>query len=62
MKDDIIIHPDILPPCPEAGGQEGRKRFAEACEELGYVLAILDHGMKIRGAYLDVFAVVPLDE
>ena len=113
------LHPDILPPCPEAGGWEGMKRFAQACEELGYIFAIhdqyrdyyldaksynprhtvldengnrsfhstwyggaqsflcpslalghvkknhgaiLDHGVKMRGAYLDVFAVVPPDE
>lgn len=113
------LHPDVLPPCPEAGGWEGMKRFAETCEELGYVFAIhdqyrdyyldaksydsrhtildrsgnrptgstwyggkqsilcsrlalghvkknyqalLDHGVKVRGAYLDVFAVVPPDE
>jgi hypothetical protein len=113
------LHPDILPPCPEAGGWEGMKRFAETCEQLGYVfaihdqyrdyyldansynprhtildrsgnrplhsiwfggkqsilcsrlapghvkknyLALLNHGVKVRGAYLDVFAVVPPDE
>jgi hypothetical protein len=113
------LHPDVLPPCPEAGGWEGMKRFAETCEELGYVFAIhdqyrdyyldaksydprhtildqngnrphgstwyggnqsilcsrlalghvkknyiglLEHGVKVRGAYLDVFAVVPPDE
>lgn len=113
------LHPDVLPPCPEAGGWEGMKRFAETCDELGYVFAIhdqyrdyyldaksydprhtildrnanrphgstwfggnqsilcarlalghvkknyqalLNHGVKVRGAYLDVFAVVPPDE
>jgi hypothetical protein len=113
------LHPDILPPCPEAGGWEGMKRFAETCDQLGYVFAIhdqyrdyyldaksydprhtvldrtgnrpyssiwyggkqsilcsrlalghvkknylslLNHGVKVRGAYLDVFAVVPPDE
>lgn len=113
------LHPDILPPCPEAGGWDGMKRFGDACAELGYIFAIhdqyrdyyldamsynprhallnenggygfhstwyggaqaflcpslalghvrknhralLDHGIKIRGAYLDVFAVVPPDE
>jgi len=113
------LHPDVLPPCPEAGGWEGMKRFAETCDELGYVFAIHDqyrdyyldaqsydprhtildhdgkrpthsiwfggresilcsrlalghvkknyssllrHGIKVRGAYLDVFAVVPPDE
>lgn len=113
------LHPDILPPCPEAGGWDGMRRFAEACDRLGVVFAIhdqyrdyyldsatynprnaqvaeggrrefhatwyggsqtylcpslapgfvarnhqaiLDHGVKLRGAYLDVFAVVPPDE
>jgi len=113
------LHPDIIPPCPKAGGWEGMKRLAEACDELGYIFAIhdqyrdyyldapsydprhtitdrsgnrpfhsiwyggkqsvlcprlalghvkknygwlLDHGIKVRGAYLDVFAVVPPDE
>lgn len=113
------FHPDILPPCPEAGGFDGMKRFGDACDELGYIFAIhdqyrdyyldaasyderhtimnengsrpfestwpggrqsilcssfapgyvkrnhralLDHGIKVKGAYLDVFAVVPPDE
>jgi hypothetical protein len=113
------LHPDIIPPCPEAGGWEGMKRFAETCDQLNYVFAIhdqyrdyyldaksydprhtildrngnrpygstwyggkqsilcsrlalghvkknylslLSHGVKVRGAYLDVFAVVPPDE
>ena len=113
------LHPDILPPCPGAGGWDGMKRFSEVCDRLGYVFAIhdqyrdyycdaasyqdrhtiineygdrpiesiwyggrqsilcssfapgyvkrnhkalLDHGIKLRGAYLDVFAVVAPDE
>ncbi|MHC4495362.1 MAG: DUF5696 domain-containing protein [Planctomycetota bacterium] len=113
------LHPDVIPPCLEAGGWEGMKSFAETCEQLGYVfaihdqyrdyyldaksydqrhtildrsgnrphgntwyggnqsilcsrlalghvkknyLALLRHGVKVRGAYLDVFAVVPPDE
>ena len=113
------LHPDIIPPCPEAGGWEGMKRFAETCDQLGFIFAIhdqyrdyyldaksydprhtildrngnrphgntwyggnqsilcsrlapghvkknylslLNHGVKVRGAYLDVFAVVPPDE
>ncbi len=113
------LHPDIIPPCPEAGGWEGMKRFAETCDQLNFVFAIhdqyrdyyldaksyeprhtildrdgnrpygstwyggkqsilcsrlapghvkknylslLSHGVKVRGAYLDVFAVVPPDE
>jgi len=113
------LHPDILPPCPEAGGWEGMKRFGQACQDLGFIFAIhdqyrdyyldaksynprlavldengnrsfhstwyggaqtflcpslalghvqknhraiLEHGVIMRGAYLDVFAVVPPDE
>ena len=113
------LHPDVLPPNDEAGGWAGLKRFAEACEELGYVFAVHDQyrdyymdapsydpaqtiieldgsrpghaiwyggkqsilcsslapgyvrrnigellrrEVKVRGAYLDVFAVVPGDE
>jgi hypothetical protein len=113
------LHPDVLPPCPEAGGWQGMKGLANTCEQLGYTFAIhdqyrdyyldaasydprhtlldrhgkrphgntwyggdqsilcshlalghvkknylglLDHGVKVRGAYLDVFAVVPPDE
>ena len=113
------LHPDVLPPSPEAGGWEGMKRFADVCDQLGYVFAIhdqyrdyyldapsyqerhtitdehgarplhstwyggrqsilcpslapghvrknhsaiLEHGVKLRGAYLDVFSVVPPDE
>ena len=113
------LHPDVLPPCIEAGGWEGMKHFGEVCERLGFVFAIHDqyrdfyldaasydprhtlldeagnrpsgstwyggsqsvlcsrlapgyvrrnhrallgHGIPLRGAYLDVFAVVPPDE
>jgi hypothetical protein len=113
------LHPDILPPCPEAGGWEGLKQLADVCDKLGYIFAlhdqyrdyyhdaasydprhtildekgerpfgntwnggdqsilcprlapgyvahnykeILAHDIKIRGAYLDVFSVVPPDE
>jgi hypothetical protein len=113
------LHPDIIPPCPEAGGWDGMKLFSEACEQLGYTFivhdqyrdyyvdaasyderhtligqngkrpygstwlggkqsilcatlapgyvkrnhdAIFDHGVKLKGAYLDVFAVVVPDE
>ncbi len=113
------LHPDILPPCPEAGGWEGMQRVAEVCDQLGYRFAIhdqyrdyyldarsyqdrhtlieesgkrpggntwyggrqsilcpslapghvrknhsaiLEHGVKLRGAYLDVFSVVPPEE
>jgi len=113
------LHPDNVPPCPEAGGWDGMRRLADTCEKLGYVFAIhdqyrdyyldaasyseartiinesggrpyestwpggkqsilcssfapgyvrrnhrelIDHGVKVKGAYLDVFAVVPPDE
>lgn len=113
------LHPDPLPPCPEAGGWEGLRQLAATCDELGYVLALHDQyrdyyhdapsydprhtvleangerpfgntwyggdqsilcarlapgfvrrnhqalarrGIAVRGAYLDVFAVVPPDE
>ncbi|MBM4090346.1 MAG: hypothetical protein FJ276_13120 [Planctomycetes bacterium] len=112
-------HPDVLPVGQEQGGWEGLKRFANVCEELGYLFAVHDqyrdfylnavsfddrlavtrldgsreqhsvwcggpqtilsprfapeyvrrnhdqfaaHGVKVRGAYLDVFSVVPLEE
>lgn len=113
------LHPDILPPSPEAGGWEGLRALAQTCDDLGYVFAlhdqyrdyyldaksydqrhtvirengqryygstwyggkqsilcsclapghvtknyrsILNKNVKVRGAYLDVFAVVPPDE
>ncbi len=113
------LHPDILPPSPEAGGWEGMRLLADVCDQIGFVFAvhdnyrdyyhdaasydpsltvvnedggrffghewwggnqsilcskfapghvaknhreILNHGIKLRGAYLDVFAVVPGDE
>ncbi|MBC8472702.1 MAG: hypothetical protein H8D56_24840 [Planctomycetes bacterium] len=113
------LHPDIIPPSPDAGGWEGMKNLADTCEQIDYVFAIhdqyrdyyldaksydqrhtildrkgnrphgstwyggnqsilcsslalghvkknylslLSHGVKVRGAYLDVFAVVPPDE
>lgn len=113
------LHPDVLPPCPEAGGWDGMKQFAEVCDQLGFLFAIhdqyrdyyldarsyqdrhtlieesgkrpsgstwyggrqsilcpslapghvrknhtaiLEHGVKLRGAYLDVFSVVPPEE
>lgn len=113
------LHPDVLPPAPDAGGWEGMRRFADACDRLGFVFAIHDQyrdyyldaasydvrhavleeggghalhstwyggrqtllcsrlapghvrknhgairaaGVRLRGAYLDVFSVVPPDE
>jgi len=112
-------HPDVLPVGQEQGGWDGLRRFADTCDELGYLFAVHDqyrdfyfnavsfddrltatrfdgsreesstwcggpqtilsprfapgyvrrnhdlfakHGIKVRGAYLDVFAVVPLEE
>jgi len=112
-------HPDVLPVGEEQGGWEGLKRFADTCDELGYLFATHDqyrdfyknavsfddrlakrsadgtyqedstwcggpqkflsarfapgyvrrnhdlfaeHGIKVRGAYLDVFSVVPPEE
>jgi len=112
-------HPDVLPPGEEQGGWGGLRRFADTCDELGFLFAVHDqyrdfyfnavsfddrltatrldgsreehstwcggpqtilsarfaagyvrrnhglfaaNGVKVRGAYLDVFAVVPLEE
>lgn len=112
-------HPDVMPVGQEQGGWNGLKRFADTCDELGYLFAVHDqyrdfylnavsfddrlavtrldggreehsvwcggpqtilssrfaaeyvrrnhdlfaaHGVHVRGAYLDVFSVVPLDE
>ncbi|MBI4557724.1 MAG: hypothetical protein HY706_09080 [Candidatus Hydrogenedentes bacterium] len=112
-------HPDVMPVGEEQGGWEGLRRFADTCDELGYLFAVHDqyrdfyfnavsfddrltltrmdgtreehstwcggpqtilspwfspgyvrrnhdlfaeHDIKVKGAYLDVFAVVPLEE
>jgi hypothetical protein len=44
------LHPDVLPPCPEAGGWEGMRDFAEVCDRLGFLFAIHD---QYRDYYLD---------
>ncbi|MHB9027667.1 MAG: DUF5696 domain-containing protein [Candidatus Latescibacterota bacterium] len=36
------LHPDYLPPCPEAGGWDGLRRLLETCRRLGYVVALHD--------------------
>jgi hypothetical protein len=36
------LHPDYLPPCPEAGGWEGMRRLLETCNRLGYIAALHD--------------------
>ncbi len=113
------LHPDVLPPAPDAGGWDGFRRLSEVCDRLGYIFAIHDqyrdyyvdapsyqpqytvmeenggrqlhstwyggrqsilcsslapghvrrnhdailaHNVLLRGAYLDVFSVVPPDE
>ncbi|HIU68973.1 MAG TPA: hypothetical protein IAD23_03345, partial [Candidatus Scubalenecus merdavium] len=35
-------HPYILPPCPQAGGWEGLKLFADTCRQAGYIFALHD--------------------
>lgn len=44
------LHPDPLPPSPEAGGWEGFRLLADTCEQLGYVFIIHD---QYRDYYLD---------
>jgi hypothetical protein len=113
------LHPDVMPPCEEAGGWNGMKYFSNVCDSLGFLFAIHDqyrdyyhdassydprhavidesgempthckwlggeqsmlcasfapgylkrnhnellfHGIKLKGAYLDVFSVVTPDE
>ncbi|MBP5312508.1 MAG: hypothetical protein J6112_06725 [Clostridia bacterium] len=36
------LHPDVFPPCPEAGGPEGMKDLSDKCRELGYRFGIHD--------------------
>lgn len=36
------LHPDVFPPCPEAGGAEGMKDLSDRCRELGYRFGIHD--------------------
>ena len=43
-------HPYILPPCEQAGGWDGFKKFADICRELGYVFALHD---QYRDYYYD---------
>jgi len=44
------LHPDVLPPCPEAGGWEGLRELADACRRLDYKLILHD---QYRDYYLD---------
>lgn len=43
-------HPDVWPPCPEAGGMEGLGRLSESCKDMGYLLALHD---QYRDYYTD---------
>ncbi len=43
-------HPDVLPPCLEAGGWEGLTRFSKAAQECGYLFGLHD---QYRDYYLD---------
>jgi hypothetical protein len=44
------LHPDILPPCPEAGGWDGLRQLAESCAKQGILFALHD---QYRDYYLD---------
>ncbi len=37
------LHPDFLPPSPEAGGWEGMRALSDACREVGFQFAIHDN-------------------
>jgi hypothetical protein len=43
-------HPDVMPPCQEAGGWEGLLAFARKAEECGYLFGLHD---QYRDYYLD---------
>jgi hypothetical protein len=44
------LHPDVLPPCPEAGGWDGLRSLAESCADRGIVFALHD---QYRDYYCD---------
>ncbi|MCE5260190.1 MAG: DUF5696 domain-containing protein [Chloroflexi bacterium] len=46
-------HPDVLPPCLEAGGWEGLVRFSRAAQKCGYLFGLHD---QYRDYYLDSLA------
>ncbi len=50
------LHPDILPPNPEAGGWDGMRRLAWACDSLGFIFAVHD---QYRDFYLDAASYSP---
>ena len=37
------LHPDFLPPSPEAGGWEGMRALSDACRKVGFQFAIHDN-------------------
>jgi hypothetical protein len=47
------LHPDYLPPCPDAGGWDGMKQFMNGCKKLGYVVALHD---QYRDYYFDALS------
>jgi hypothetical protein len=44
------LHPDILPPCPEAGGYDGLRELARSCAKQGILFALHD---QYRDYYFD---------
>jgi hypothetical protein len=44
------LHPDIFPPCEQAGGWDGMKLLSDTCKQLGYFFATHD---QYRDYYLD---------
>ncbi|QUH27660.1 DUF5696 domain-containing protein [Vallitalea guaymasensis] len=44
------LHPDVFPPCKQAGGWQGMKYISDTCKELNYIFAIHD---QYRDYYLD---------
>jgi len=44
------LHPDYLPPCPDAGGWEGLIGFSKRTKELGYLFCLHD---QYRDFYMD---------
>ena len=47
------LHPDYLPPSPEAGGWAGMKRLVDGCREMGFLFALHD---QYRDYYLDALS------
>lgn len=50
------LHPDVLPPCPEAGGWPGLRRLASVCDSLGCMLTLHDN---YRDYYYDAASYRP---